>query len=115
MKVHPTATCFDDAMYYIAWLLVTDPEFDPDAYRIVHGVCLLPDDTPYAHAWIEKDGVEAIGCGLIDGDKVYFYADRRDYYKEFRMQELIRYTLSQVAARKTGGPWEPKFKKLCKE
>lgn len=113
MKIHPTRTCFDDATYYVAAQMVHDPEFDAGEWRIVHGLCLLENGTPYAHAWIERNGSKAIGCGLVDGERVYYTADRRDFYRHFRPQELIRYTVDDVIGRETGGPWDERYRQFC--
>lgn len=62
MTIHPTHTCFDDALELIELLVKEHPELKEDIGEnmlIVHAICLMPDGSPYAHAWVEdkKDGI----------------------------------------------------------
>jgi hypothetical protein len=114
MTIYPTHHCFDDALDYIDVLVKQDDSvLKSSDYYVVHGMCRMPDGRPYVHAWVEH-GDEAIGCGLVEGQKVYYVSSRSDFYKHFGTTEMNKYTIIEAARHniRTGnyGPWEQHYK-----
>jgi hypothetical protein len=113
MNIYPTHTCFDDALDYLALLAKQRARALPD-HRLVHGVCLM-DNKPFAHAWVEC-GDEAIGSGVIQGCRVYYFVRRREYYRYFQPQMMTKYTALEAMREnyRTGhyGPWESYYRNM---
>ena len=113
----PTHTCFDDA-------LDTLEEFVKDApqwvlkLRVVHAICHHPDDGhEFAHAWLEVDG-QAIFDAVQDGVKRHWMTPVEEYYADLTPTEITRYTAREALAlnylTNHYGPWEDKYKRLCR-
>ena len=117
MTVHPTRTCFDDAMDFMELHYKTLAQLCDERYIIVHAICLMPDGRPYAHAWVEdnKKG-ECIFGGIINGQKVYLFAEKADYYECQQVQDTTKYTIKQAMMENllsySYGPWEQKYLSL---
>lgn len=107
--IYPTHKCFDDALDFLEGLY---KEKNPMLYRmrLVHGICLHPDDGhEYAHAWVEQDEEFVIFAGIYRGENQYFAAAREEYYADAKVQETTKYTLLEALCEnhKAGhyGPW----------
>ena len=118
---YPTHSCFDDAFEYIELMIKHKPHREiREQYFIVHGICLMPDDTPFAHAWVEhpEKGEEACTFKAIaEGQEVFCTADKPGFYEYYRVQKCTRYSMLQALKmnRQTGnlGPWAMEYKLLC--
>lgn len=112
--IQPTHQCFDDA---VELLLVIAKAGEPtDGIFVVHA--LIESNEPgregeiISHGWLEyRDHV--FFRGLLRGETIDLAAPRREYYKETKVKELIRYTLWEVAENNqrynTTGPWCEQF------
>lgn len=116
--IHPTHTCFDDALDMMGEMMKSESPSRSDALRIVHAICLMPNDEKYAHAWLERDGV-AWFMGILKGERVQVSCDAKEYREELRVQEFTAYTPWQALnlnySTISFGPWEEKYLKLCKD
>lgn len=118
MIMHPTHTCFDDALDFISDFLKVDRR-QALTCELVHGILLRDDGAPYSHAWVEQARSTVWTAGLVNGEKVYAGVDAEDYYEEMQVQEATRYSLLEAWAEneRTGtyGPWLEKYKRLCRD
>jgi hypothetical protein len=113
--VLPTHTCFDDALDLIEAIVIENRrEFKK--LKLAHGICLMPDGEPYAHAWVEREGV-CLFVGIIDGKRLTLAADHVEYYIDMKVQEVTHYTVAQAMAENKRsnhyGPWKPEYAALC--
>lgn len=112
--IYPTHTCFDDALEF----LVLGELHSVQRKRLVHGICLADDDSPYAHAWVELDG-DAWQGGLLDGERIYYAMPIAELHERLRVRECTRYAALQAMRQNvaTGhyGPWEPKYRELTSD
>src|SRR5262249_23573733 len=99
--IYPTRTCFDDTVEFLERAAREHPEqVRSGRFSIVHGIIRIPDDqapgyggAPGArsvHAWIE-DGPRVWEHGILDGQKITYCVDRREYYAKLRVQETTVY------------------------
>jgi len=114
MTLHPTHTCFDDALDFFDMLAKQGNATIYDGrWRLVHALCEAPDGQYYAHAWVERDDI-AIGSAIIHGHRCHYETDRRDYYRRFRPVEMNRYTVREAvimnARHNNFGPWESRYR-----
>jgi hypothetical protein len=118
----PTLTCFDDALDYLAAAVAEQSEWARTHLTLVHGICLAPPntvraDTPFAHAWVEEDGLIVIQAGIVDGMKTYFGTPRFDYYTAMRVSDTTVYTIEEALEQNRWsnhfGPWERRYRALC--
>lgn len=117
----PTNTCFDDVLDHQSAVhrlipLIVERQF------IVHGILLAPEgphqDEPFAHAWVEDDVESRVyQSGIIDGQKIWWSADRTEWESKMRVQQRTRYTFEQALllnyVSNHFGPWEPAYRHLC--
>lgn len=117
--IYPTGTCFDDCATFIARSYESKL-----GYKLVHGICLLENGKLYAHAWIELPSHdEAMGFGLAiindKEEKVIYTASISDFYDRFKVYETTKYdyfeAMDNFINKKTHGPWEEKYLKLCND
>lgn len=113
--IYPTHACFDDALEFLV-----HPRFVMDAHalrraRLVHGICLADDDSPYAHAWVELDG-QAWQGGLLDGRHIYYAMPVAELRAQLRVRDCTLYTVRDATRQNvaTGhyGPWLAKYRDL---
>jgi hypothetical protein len=115
--VYPTGKCFDDALDLMAATLKScrDPRRRASLF-LVHALCKAPDETLFAHAWLEEQG-RVIFVGIQDGKRKVFIAERGEYRRSWQVQESVRYTFDQALAlnHQTGnyGPWVERYRQLC--
>jgi hypothetical protein len=123
VTLYPTHTCFDDSLDLVLALVRENPdEVRKQNVFLVHGVCLLPDGTPYAHAWVEIDeggGITVLNAVLRDGMKVYGQFLKEQFYQTWRVEERIRYSLLEAYENcrqyDYSGPWEDRYRVLCRD
>lgn len=116
--IHPTGTCFDDALDFLAEALRIDPRAD---LVLVHGICTHPDGpragTRYAHAWVEE-GEDLWQTGIIDGERRTYCCERAEFYGLLKIVDTTRYTPRQADRenRRSNhyGPWVKRYAALCK-
>ena len=116
--IHPTHQCFDDAVELVLYLH-TEEGVPAAQLRVVHAICLLPNDgMRFAHAWVER-GSDCLFLGLYDGARVICTVPRHDYYRRLRVQERTKYTPRQVAQKAqramSHGPWKPQYLALTRQ
>lgn len=122
--LYPTGTCFDDAVDYLNDLCSKEPwkiKWLNKQYKIVHGICLLEDGSPYSHCWLER----ANRCydfrlyGSSIKEKVMVEYTRIEYYSRFKPQKMLKYSLKDCCdlERTYGypGPWDAELRKLCND
>jgi hypothetical protein len=113
LKILPTGTCFDDALF--VWAIFTKNSRVP-AY-LCHGICLLADGKPYAHAWIERVDL-CIFSGIMQGEKMAFEVPQPDFYEYFRVtDDVTKYTTEDFLSfedlhERKAGPWEKRYIEL---
>lgn len=120
--IHPTHSCFDDAIDYINFLATENPsdiQRMNKEYRVCHGICLFPDGEKYAHAWLEYRN-STIEGGIYDGQKVAVRQPKADFYKRQRPVKVLRYTIKQTIKLEKDiygycGPWDPEIRALCRD
>jgi len=115
MLLKPTHTCFDDVLDFFAGL--TDPKAR-DLHVVVHGICVLPDGSRIAHAWLERTDVEFVIEGMLLGPtKVYHAIPRATFHERWTVERCTRYTLAEAIAQNAAhdhfGPWDPEYAALC--
>ena len=118
--IHPTHTCFDDALDFLADLSKNFPAaLYFERYRLVHAICTMPDGQPYAHAWVETYAGTAHFFGILKGERVRVTVDAAEYRQELKMQHVTEYTPEEAweENRKSEnfGPWIPRYRELCKD
>ena len=91
----------------------------PTALRLVHAICLLPDEgTPFAHAWVER-GTACLFVGLYRGARVLCSVERPAHYEHLRVQHRTKYTPWQAARENqrtvSYGPWKPQYRALIRQ
>jgi hypothetical protein len=116
--VHPTFSCFDDAMEFIEYVAKEHKQDDLSMIKLVHGLFTGNDNKSHTHAWVEDSSMEvAIFAGMWKGDKIYFYSPIDQFYSSHKITETTKYTLREAAEKnlthQTFGPWEPKYVALC--
>jgi len=118
--VYPTHECFDDVPRYLRMLVDRGATIhDLERYTIVHAICLHEDDGhPYAHAWLELDGI-VIFAGILRDEHVYIHAHRAEYIVKAFVWDETRYSIYEAAlAEKRSGfpdsPWVPEYRALCR-
>ncbi|SRR6266496_2263260 len=119
-QLHPTHTCFDDALDFITAVLQQNPADRQALIRelmLVHAICLSPEGEPYAHAWVEHAG-RCIFRGILHGTLHYYATSLEEYYAEMHVQDVTRYSpqtaLDENKRCNTYGPWVPKYLALCR-
>jgi len=122
--IFPTHRCFDDVLDHQAELRTRDPK-TAARQLIVHGILLAPEDghgvhagEPFAHAWVEDDDERRIyEAGILNGEKVWWSADRDEWYRKMHVQAATRYTLhaALILNWQHGhyGPWVRAYAALC--
>jgi hypothetical protein len=116
--VLPTHHCFDDALDFIAARLGRDAS--ARHLLLVHGIALAPagqhEGEPFAHAWVEEQGV-VWDSGILDGVPVHYSVERDDFYASLRIQCFTRYTVREawLENHRSGhyGPWKDEYRALC--
>ena len=112
----PTHTCFDDALDFIYEVIKQHPDNEKGLY-LVHGI-VYADGKPSAHAWAEQDG-KCIFAGILEGEKSYFAAEQKEYYRELKVKTTAKYSVKAAMRQNliTGnyGPWLPELKALCRQ
>lgn len=88
-------------------------------FWMVHGICLMPDGKPYAHAWVEEGNMTWNPC-ILDGEKGFAQSTIKDFYKLFQVQDFTRYNfdaLFKLSAEigHAPPPWEDKYRRLCRD
>lgn len=119
MDIHPTNHCFDDALDFLELVIKNKQALDVNTLLVVHSICLMPDGTPYAHAWVEDTKADScIFKGILKGEAMYLAAERKEFYETFKVQETTKYTVKQALFENrlsnNYGPWEEKYLKLTK-
>ena len=115
----PTGTCFEDTTWFFIQEGIKYKRNQDPMWLLVHGICHHEDGRPYSHAWIEHlDKVWF--SGIVDGETVFLKASQSEFYREFKVTETTKYTWTQAveADRCNRGmppPWEPKYRRLCKD
>jgi hypothetical protein len=119
LKLHPTGTCFNDALDYLELVVKETPRHAWPDYKLAHGILLAPDGGPYSHAWVEQRDAHVWHCGILNGVRGYGRIDRDEYYEEMCVQEVTRYTIEQAWQQNhiSGhyGPWVERYRRLCKD
>ena len=122
--IFPTHRCFDDVLDHQAELRRTDPT-TAARQLIVHGILLAPEShdglragEPFAHAWVEDDEERRVyEAGILDGEKVWWSADRDEWYGKMRPQAVTRYSLHAAIILNWQhghyGPWVRVYRALC--
>jgi hypothetical protein len=126
--IHPTHTCFDDALDLLVDLMRqakshTQGKRLVRRYRLVHAICSAeagqPAGKPFAHAWVEdleKDQVLFIG--LLRGEKHIVAADREEYQHNIGLEHAIRYSYPEAVVwnriTRHYGPWDQQVRALCR-
>lgn len=109
MIVHPTHTCFDDALDIFDHVPISDN------YVVVHGICNAPAG-PFAHAWVEERGKIIWQGGILDGRRGYYAMSLGLFYMHFAITKTSRYSIKQAAylngASGHYGPWRDEYKQL---
>lgn len=123
-NIHPTHTCFDDALDMLQEAIKANPDsFTSDELKLVHAICLNPKGEEYSHAWIESTNSHAVNIvwftGIYNGKRRQFAADPKEYYEEMKVKETTKYTPMQAWKMNekfvTYGPWELKYQVLTKD
>lgn len=119
-NVYPTHTCFDDAFDFLGELARDYPAaLIFEGYKLIHAICLMPDDREYSHAWVESAAGEAHFFGMLNGKKVRLTAEAKEYRRNLRVKEFTEYTTQDACKENLRhgnyGPWIPKYRRLCKD
>lgn len=111
MIVHPTHTCFDDAMEYLEAVASKKIKRNLLELKLAHGICQV-DLLRYAHAWVETP-THCIDGGLVDGDKIYVVIPKAAFYKDRDVLDVTLYTVFEASNQNefhgTYGPWLQKY------
>lgn len=122
-NLYPTGSCFDDTLKFLKPLMKEDNRLVfSSKYLICHGI-LGGNNDPYAHAWVEEDGLWVWFSGLIQPedkeDMVFARVSKPEYYKALKVLDVTRYTIMEAykeeIKRKHPAPWESKYINLCRE
>ena len=114
----PTGQCFDDALERA----LADLKEARNTIIVCHGLCRLKGtEDNFSHAWTE-DLRERNATGYartMRGDACEFDASVREYYAEFGVSRVIKYTLAEAVALSAlsdyGGPWDLELAKQCND
>lgn len=118
--LYPTHHCFDDMLQYIDKQLTGGA--DPYSLLLVHGLCLMPSGTLYAHAWAahpfaNKHGGIIVQCFVFRGDECFIQFDREVFERRFRPKEVTIYTMHDAAKHyrrtRNAGPWNDAYLPYC--
>lgn len=121
MIIKGTRTCFEDAAEMLIAMVESDPEpVHNGEVVIVHGI--IESNEPgqegklISHGWIEyKEFV--FFRGVLDGETLDLRALRREFYKDCKVKELIRYKPWEVAELNqrygSTGPWIEAYQRLA--
>lgn len=115
----PTHKCFDDSLELLEKLAKEDPSIcHTNEFLLVHSICISPDGTEYAHAWVEWTKRKLVMfAGIMNNEFSYYMAPIEDYYKEFKVKETTKYTIREAVVEnlkhENYGPWIDKYTKLC--
>jgi hypothetical protein len=113
--LHPTHTCFDDAVENLIYLMERDGRHIVKDARIVHAV-IAPDGEEMSHAWLEYRG-EVYFTAVKDGRRVLVVAGIAEYEAKSKIKHVTKYTLWEAyeEEKRTGhyGPWDPQYRALC--
>ena len=124
--LHPTHTCFDDALELIDQSVkanLIDP-FD-SSWHVVHALCYAPTGEVYAHGWVERDVSDGpngdtgivIFKAVFNGKGEYFTTLASEFYEQFEPFDVTRYDLASAATENVRhvhfGPWEDRYKAHC--
>lgn len=119
--IHPTHTCFDDAMDFLAEVAKERPEdLRAARYLVVHAICRKPGtEDRFSHAWVLDTKMDlAIQRGILNGEPIWFCSSRADLEADLRPLEARRYTPREACAENEAsghfGPWEPRYAALCR-
>lgn len=121
-EIHPTGTCFDDALDLIAEIVKAHPDAAyTREFELVHAICHPPEFHKFAHAWVETDqgkGV-AIFFGIIDGRREQIATRAEEYRQRLNVLEETRYTPYQAYQmndkHENYGPWEQRYIDLTRD
>lgn len=120
MIYNSTGTCFDDVIEVILYLSMENKwPLNQRILFIVHGIHISTKGEKVSHAWIEYKG-RCYDMKLDEqGEKVIIDYFRNDFYKELKVIDKTRYRLKEIRELvaihgDTTGPWEQKYKELCK-
>ena len=120
ISIHPTHSCFDDALDFLANLLRDNPGLaDAGTVHLVHGILLTPATSePFAHAWVEYSGA-VWQCGILNGKRICYGMDPTEFAEKLRPQDVTRYTPRQAwkenERSNTFGPWVERYQELCRK
>lgn len=113
--IFPTHSCFDDALEMLPVLIEQDRR-NRELLHLVHAICLMPDGSHYAHAWVEREN-ECLFFGIINGEKLLLVTNKDKFYQLYKVQETTRYTVREAAKENFNnnhyGPWKPEYYALC--
>lgn len=132
LPVAPTGTCFDDALDFIEQVAREQGLPGPGStsaavlqatfarMRVVHGICIDPSGTPYAHAWVEQDGTSVWQGGIAAGGvRVFYRQPLADFTAAHPVRECTWYTVAQALQLNRDhdhyGPWEARYRALAGE
>lgn len=115
MPLRPTHQCYNDALELICEWIRLEPDLpyeNPPTVWLVHGICTDSEKGfPYAHAWVERDGMTYTGALDENGIRVYVEVPREQYIKIFGVTEANAYSIKRAweENKKHGhyGPWTP--------
>ena len=118
ITVYPTHTCFDDCTRLLHRKIQEDPSIICGKdWKIVHAIVKDSSGASYSHCWLEFED-KAFLSGSVDSETVFVTASRDEIYKLMRIVELKRYTIRQAYEMEKKfdhpGPWEKRFRDLCK-
>jgi len=108
LSLRPTHDCFTDALEYLEQTAQEDVD---RAVRlvIVHALLVAPNGEPYAHAWVEEDGLCWEGK-VCDGVRVFAGFVRDEFYAVHRPIRMTRYAADEAIREnhRAGhyGPWD---------
>ncbi len=111
----PTHTCFDDAFEYIEHRVTREPSA-VHTLILVHAIALHDNGEPFAHAWVEEGGW-CWAAGMLEGEKIFYAAQRDEFIGGLRARQMTRYTMREVSRmnRRYGnfGPWDRRYRRHC--
>lgn len=126
-EIHPTHTCFDDALDHIEKLLMVrklPPTLVARDYRLVHGLyrCQTADsDHPrtIAHAYVlEKPKGLVWQDGYQDGERITYGITRAEFHSLMKPLHETSYSMLQAykmnIKHNNYGPWLPLYLKHCR-
>ena len=127
MTIHPTHTCFDDALDYL------QQRIKQNGHRIeglrlvlIHAICIVPEGPDagerFSHAWVEEDldNHEAAVWqqGFYNGQRIIYASTRASVYETLRVVRTWGYSPEAAWEENnrtaTYGPWVPELQALCR-